>query len=317
MDLKFITKQLVFILLIMFFGQNCASNTGPIKQKKCQQACKTEECNTKKCKKKCKKSCKKKACKKEKNNTQKIDVSSINSQSNFPAENINPDLSVLAAHSLEIADLRSKVAYLEDKLNAYENEAFSSDSQLRYSKKIVLDNGTTLLGNIVTKDEYWAQVETKIGILSIASNSIVRIVDAVPATPAIELNDTFLEIPVDNSMNQKKRSQDDAEVVLSSELFETRDSAYNTMISGEVQNKGTKRADFVKITFTVYKNQNYNTTTKDYTVFVDGSTVAFEHGSVSSSSLYPNETADFSVMIPSDFGPFISYSYRIDWELYE
>ena len=32
---------------------------------------------------------------------------------------------------------------------------------------------------------------------------------------------------------------------------------------------------------------------------VEGSTVAFEHGSVSSSSLYPNETANFSVMIPS------------------
>ena len=106
-------------------------------------------------------------------------------------------------------------------------------------------------------------------------------------------------------------------MVLSSDLFETRDNAYNTMISGEVQNQGMKRADFVKITFTVYKNQNYNTTTKDYTVFVEGSTVAFEHGSVSSSSLYPNETANFSVMIPSDFGPFISYSYRIDWELYE
>ena len=172
------------------------------------------------------------------------------------------------------------------------------------------------MGNIIAKDEYWVQIETKIGVLSIASNSIVRIIDAMPATQDLELNDALLEIPVDNYVDKQEDSSD-ARVVLSSELFETRDNAYNTMISGEVQNQGMKRADFVKITFTVYKNQNYNTTTKDYTVFVEGSTVAFEHGSVSSSSLYPNETANFSVMIPSDFGPFISYSYRIDWELYE
>ena len=92
-------------------------------------------------------------------------------------------------------------------------------------------------------------------------------------------------------------------------------------IRSEIEKKTDILSEEIKVQpkekITKVKNQNYNTTTKDYTVFVDGSTVAFEHGAVSTSSLYPNETGSFAVMIPSDFGPFISYSYRIDWEAYE
>ena len=308
--MKTITKQLIFILLIVFLGQSCAANQGCTKQKRCKtnctekNGCKAKKCKTKKCKTK---KCKSKKCKSQK----------IKANNDYGTTiHANPDLSVTAAHSLEIAELRSQIQYLEERLNNVSIPHNQERDEFKYSKKVILDNGTTLMGNITHQDNYWLQIETKIGVLSVDVNSIVKIVDATPSVMDVDLDGNLLEIPADEYV---KEQQDDlaAEVLLSSEIFETRDEAYNTMISGEVQNRGMKRADFVKITFTVYKNQNYNTTTKDYTVFVDGSTVAFEHGAVSNSSLYPNETGSFAVMIPSDFGPFISYSYRIDWEAYE
>ena len=313
--MKTITKQLTFVLLILFFGQNCAANKGCTKQERCNTSCTdTDKCKSKKCKsKKCKsQKCKSKKCKSKQYQSQKIKANNNIGQ----MIQSNPDLSIVAAHSLEIAELRSQIQYLEERLNNAEIPQGQAHDNFKYTKKIVLDNGTTLIGNITHQDNYWVQIETKIGVLSIDVNSIVRVVDATPSVMDVDLNNNLLEIPVDK-YTQTQQNDIAAEGVLSTELFETRDEAYNTMISGEVQNTGMKRADFSKITFTVYKNQNYNTTTKDYTVFIDGSTVAFEHGAISNSSLYPNETGSFSVLIPSDFGPFISYSYRIDWETYE
>ncbi len=308
--MKTITKQLIFILFILFLGQSCATNKGCIKQKRCNTNCtETNVCKAKKCKTK---KCKSKKGKSAKHQSQKVKAKNEYDKT----IQSNPDLSVIAAHSLEIAELRSQIQYLEERLNNAAIPQNQERDEFKYSKKIVLDNGTTLIGNITHQDNYWLQIETKIGVLSVDVNSITQIVDATPSVMDVEIDNNLLEIPADDYI-QKQQDQLAAEVVLSSELFETRDGAYNTMISGEVQNKGMKRADFSKITFTVYKNENYNTTTKDYTVFIEGSTVAFEHGAVSNSSLYPNETGSFSVMIPSDFGPFISYSYRIDWETYE
>ena len=91
----------------------------------------------------------------------------------------------------------------------------------------------------------------------------------------------------------------------------------NTILSGQVQNIGKKRADFAKITFTIYKDQTQQASKKDYTTFVAGSMVTFNQNTTSNSSLYPSEVGLFSVVIPKDFGAFVSYSYYIDWEEYE
>ena len=52
----------------------------------------------------------------------------------------------------------------------------------------------------------------------------------------------------------------------------------------------------------------------NYTVFVKGSMQEFEEGIVSNSSLTKNSIGSFELIIPSDFGPFTSYTYTIDWE---
>ena len=43
----------------------------------------------------------------------------------------------------------------------------------------------------------------------------------------------------------------------------------------------------------------------------------FANDIASNSSLKPNEIGSFRLVIPSDFGSFISYSYSIDWEQYD
>ena len=86
---------------------------------------------------------------------------------------------------------------------------------------------------------------------------------------------------------------------------------------GQVKNIGGKQADFIKINFTIYKDRNSTDKPKEYTVFIEGSTQMFANDIASNSSLKPNEIGSFKLVIPSDFGSFISYSYNIDWEQYD
>ena len=68
-------------------------------------------------------------------------------------------------------------SYLEERLNNAELPQGQERADFKYSKKVVLDNGTTLIGNITHQDNYWLQIETKIGVLSVDVNSIVQIID--------------------------------------------------------------------------------------------------------------------------------------------
>ena len=146
--MKTITKQLIFVLLILFFGQNCAANKGCTKQERCNTSCTdTDQCKSKKCKSK--------KCKSKQYQSQKIKANNNTGQ----MIQSNPDLSIVAAHSLEIAELRSQIQYLEERLNNAEIPQGQAHDNFKYTKKIVLDNGTTLIGNITHQDNYWVQIE--------------------------------------------------------------------------------------------------------------------------------------------------------------
>ena len=71
------------------------------------------------------------------------------------------------------------------------------------------------------------------------------------------------------------------------------------------------------MTFTIYRNKSYESVPVEYTAFINGSSVSFDNDAISTSSLFRDEVGEFSILIPSDFGPFVSYTYRIDWEEYE
>ena len=236
------------------------------------------------------------------------DISSTNS--------LNSDLNNNTSVS---GDLNARVAYLEELLNSYQAQSMALDSPLTFfNKKILLTNGSMLYGNIVFQDENLIQLETLIGTLAIEKNTVMRVVDQTVSV--LNDEDKMIEINTQSEIQEDVEygsNQNSAEVILLGDFKEEKDSNQNTILSGQVKNIGSQRADFAKITFTIYRNKSYESVPVEYTAFINGSSVSFDNDAISTSSLFSDEVGDFSILIPSDFGPFVSYTYRIDWEEYE
>ena len=107
-----------------------------------------------------------------------------------------------------------------------------------------------------------------------------------------------------------------ANSILLGDITEEVDFRGNRILSGDIKNIGEARADFVKINF-VFR-MNWQGKTKSLTAFVRGSKYVFPDSNIESdSSIEPSAVAGFELVIPSNFGTFIGYSYSIDWEQYD
>jgi len=280
-------RPIYLFLIIIFLGSNCASNSKP--KKRCA-------------------------------NKKAVTSKKIKSQNE---NQTNEDLKSLINYNTNIIiQLEAKINYLEETLRASPAtmEGTNKNDFTIYNKKIILNNGSSLFGNIVYQDDYIIQIETVIGTLTVEKLSVIRVVDH--DINVVENKDNMLEINImqnstDLSQNKTGQFPNSAQVVLLGEFLESKDTNNNTLLSGEVKNLGDKRADFVKITFTIYKDTQYNSPTAEYTTFVNGSVISFDANITSNASLHPDEVGNFSVIIPNNFGPFLSYSYIIDWEQYE
>ena len=280
--MKIKTKRIFILLLLAFFIQNCASNKKDI-------------------------------------STQNTSTTKKTSKRSFNQTQKNTEL--LDIQRLEIKDLNAKIAELETALMAFQQSTLVFTEPLSlYEKKILLNNGSVIFGNIIFQDDYIVQAETLIGTLSLDKESIIRVIDR-SITQIEQSDDNMIELNLTSDSNStiddNKSYSQSAKVILLGDFIETKDNNNNTILSGQVQNIGTKRADFAKITFTIYKDQSKDSSKKEYTTFVAGSMVDFTQGTTSYSSLFSSEIGSFSLVIPSDFGPFMSYSYYIDWEEYE
>jgi len=279
--LKISIKNILTILLLAFLVQNCAANKKIIKSKPQPSALVQQSTST------------------------------MN----------NKDLSLLDMHTAEIKMLNKRIKELENMVISFQDSTvLFAEPLAMYEKKIILNNGTVLFGTIVFQDDYMIQAETLIGTLSLDKQSIIRVVDR-SVMPVISSEDEMIKLNLtsdnNSSIDDNKSYNQSAKVILLGDFLETKDENNNIILSGQVQNIGSKRADFSKITFTIFKDQMQGSSNKEYTAFVSGSSVSFDINATSNSSLYPDEIGVFSVLIPSDFGPFLSYEYYIDWEEYE
>ena len=98
-------------------------------------------------------------------------------------------------------------------------------------------------------------------------------------------------------------------------IAEKKDKSNNVTFTGQVKNVGGQRADFVKVNFVLRKN--WSGETRTLTSFVAGSYYTFDSGITTDSSLLPGASGEFELIVPSDIGSFLGYSYTIDWEEYE
>ena len=227
-----------------------------------------------------------------------------------------------------IEDLRMDIKKMKAELD-YQHENLSKlEAQTQvwanpfaiYNKEVVLNNGSSIFGKIVYQDQDVMKIETLIGQLIIARNTIIRVVNQVNAYGNFDNESSDNQSgnspdPSGVNLIQKRVTNMSAHLVLVGDITEEKDGSGNTVLSGEVKNVGNKRADFSKIIFTF--RTNWQGDSKALTAFINGVTNTFETGISSDNSILPHAVGNFQMVIPKSFGSFIGYSYDIDWSQYD
>ena len=98
------------------------------------------------------------------------------------------------------------------------------------------------------------------------------------------------------------------------------DDRGDTRLAGNVKNIGGKRADFVKMNITLYRDWSKKLEPKTFSVFVDGEKHYLspdDSSMVSLNSISPKSEASFELLVPQSFGTVMSWTYNIDYEQYE
>ena len=216
----------------------------------------------------------------------------------------------------ELENVTDEVYNLKAKSQIWENP-FSI-----YNKEIILNNGSTVYGKIVYQDQDILYVETLIGELTIKRNTIKRVVENVTHVSDSTMTDAdirkknIIEIQEYRSSIPITSKKLLANAILLGDITEEVDFRGNRIFRGDIKNTGEARADFVKINF-VFR-MNWQGKTQALTAFVKGSKQVLPDSKIESdSSIEPGAIGGFELIIPSNFGTFIGYSYSIDWEQYD
>jgi len=230
----------------------------------------------------------------------------------------------LDSKSMEIQQLNAKIKKLESEITYYSGELREIKAKTQiwenpysiFSKEIILNNGNTLYGKIVYQDAEFVKIETLIGDIVVSRSEIVRVVENVQPKDEVDVDTGQPKEGVEgNTLIETRKKEQTANCVIIGSINESKDGSSNTILSGEIKNIGTDRADFVKVVFTFRKN--WQGETKTLTAFVKGSYTKFNKtGLTSDSSIYPDASAPFHLVVPKDFEPYIAYTYTIDWEQY-
>ena len=233
--------------------------------------------------------------------------------------------SELHTNKSEIQNLRSVIKSLTKQLEnqqAMTSAEFWSSSLGIYNQEVIMQSGTVYYGNIIYQDQDFVTLETLIGKLNIDRGQIVRVISH--QVPEEEEAVGFPDI----AMTQGAMSVEDgtllynkpAEVILLGNITSYNDENGDTKLSGNVKNIGGKRADFVKLNITLYRDWSKKLDPKTFSVFVNGETHYLnpeDSTMVSLNSLSPKSQASFELHVPQNFGTVMSWTYNIDFEEYE
>lgn len=249
-------------------------------------------------------------------------VQTIIAQKEFPEGDMGVRLSEI---QFELKRIQSEISHLNSEItNLKARSDMWRNPQEIFSKKVILSNGTTFTGNVVYQDEEVVKIETLLGTLVLKRDYITRIVENVPESSG------FMEVKPETMTREtpgvvketrgefrttKAGGVYQANCVLEGVIQEKKDKSGNTIFRGVIKNVGNRRADFVKVNFIIRKDWSGNT--KTFTTFVDGSQYTFSSGITTDTSLPPGASGGFEIYIPRSVGPFIGYSYSIDWEEYD
>lgn len=201
------------------------------------------------------------------------------------------------SNETKINDIESEIAILKDKVLQYESQISTPTFNTEILKliktpkikhEIELSNGTTIQGTIIYENADEMIVETQIGQLKINKNEILQIEDVLPPIAIIEfIGDGTEEIYKDYR-------------------------GYK----GTIKNMGLKRADFVRIIYSMY-DENSNLIVSD-SAFVDGEKYQYNSGIISDASVNQNSFADYYVTVNIPTDKIVKYHLKeVRWEYYE
>ena len=154
--------------------------------------------------------------------------------------------------------------------------------------EITLQNGTVVVGKIISENLDRIIVQTSIGQLTLSRTAVQNIKVQEKPHAVVELEGNY-----DERLYPDKRG-----------------------FQGKVINKGLRRADFVRIVFRLHDSKT-NIIAEDST-FIQGETVTFLSGVVSESSLEPDKDGSFYIEVPLPSGvdsrniSYVTYKVRFD-----
>ena len=231
----------------------------------------------------------------------------------------------LHTNKAELQKLRSLVRGLEkqvvDKIESSTSDLLTAPFSM-YNQEVLMQSGTVYYGNIIYQDEDIITLETMIGKLNLDRTKTVRVISHktealsdIEEIPVFEGLEGFSAVEDGNIIYKKP-----AEIILLGNISSVTDESGNTKLLGKVKNSGGRRADFVKLNITLYRDWSKSLTPKTFAIFVDGETTYLDPADstlVSFSSLSPKAEAGFEFFVPQNFGTVMSWTYEIDYEEYD
>ena len=233
--------------------------------------------------------------------------------------------SELHTNKSEIQNLRSIIKSLSKQVESQQinknTEQWNASLGI-YNQEIIMQSGTVYYGNIIYQDDEYVTLETLIGKLNIDRAQITRVVShKMPKSQdSIDFPDISVGASVSSIEDGTLLYKKPAEVILIGNITSYNDDDGSTKLSGNVKNIGGKRADFVKLNITLYRDWSQKLQPKTFSVFVNGETHYLnpeDSTMVSLNSLSPKSEAGFELHVPQNFGTVMSWTYDIDYEEYE
>ncbi len=216
-----------------------------------------------------------------------LKVSSLFTEETKPFYTVDPKLE----------EIESEIALLKEQVIQYQSQISTPNFNTQVLKllknpgikhEIQLSNGTTIQGVIIYENADQLIVETQIGQLQINKNEVINTEDILPPLANLEFVGDAVE-----------------------EVYENK-RAYK----GSIKNNGLKRADFVRIVYTLH-DENSELIAIDST-FISGSKQIFNSGIISDASINPGDFAEFYVEIQTMGEKEVKYFLRdIRWEYFE
>ena len=197
----------------------------------------------------------------------------------------------------KLEDIESEIAILKEQVIQYESQISTPNFNTEILKlikspnikhEITLSNGTVIQGTIIYENVNELIVETKIGQLKINKNEMTKIEDILPPVAILEFIGDGIE-----QIYQGKR-------------------AYK----GTIKNIGLKRADFIRVIYSLY-DENSNLIATD-SAFVSGDLKKYNSGIKSDATLNQNNFADYYIEVNAPKDKIVKYALReLRWEYYE